>query len=605
MAADPVPEQLGELIAALRWAIGAECGGRASVFSLLRRAPYLRPLLRDRRLLDVLRERSEIFALEQIISSTSVLRTKSQLGKVHPNLSLHVSLREPLRADEIAPARAGEARAMAARTLLRCAERQLIEIGGEDGSAPLALVIGATKQMKRAVRAFVPGAVRGGDTEWWTRAFAALRELLAAHTAWFVLGAPLADTSDLDTLRASTVALRDPSAAAERAAECDRKLEERVALLVRRSTAEHGVAVQELGQDVCVRANLGGRSLLHSTRALCAALPSLELFERPPPSKLRWAVRLAEEALDAATAAEAEARAAAAAEAGTEARARDAVTLPAVEVLAVRRDVVALSKPAGISTEALLRAAARLPELAPHIAPAFRAQRAGIPSVSRLDRPTSGVLIAPLTPRAERRLTAHFAARRVEKTYICLVAGVTPERGVIEARLYVSKSKTHFRVYVSPKGKPAVTRYTRRAVLRVREGDRDGEAGSSTAATSDPATFSLLEVSPLTGRTHQIRAHFASIGHPLVSDTKYKVKRAKRQMAWCPRLFLHAFRIVVPMGWGGEGETDDAAGEGEGCGAEDEEDVDDDALVPLVVEAPLPDDLAAVLAAMEDVIGSS
>jgi 23S rRNA-/tRNA-specific pseudouridylate synthase len=243
-----------------------------------------------------------------------------------------------------------------------------------------------------------------------------------------------------------------------------------------------------------------------------------------------------------------------------------------------------------------------------------------IPSVSRLDRNTSGVLIAPLTPRAERRLAAHFAARRVEKTYVCLVAGVTPERGTIDARLYVSKSKTHFRVYVSPKGKPAETRYTRRAVLRVRDGGRYRDAtvgvargagggggggdeqragadtaASSAAARSDPGVFSLLEVSPLTGRTHQIRAHLASIGHAIVCDTKYKVKRAKRQMAWCPRLFLHASRTVVPMG---RGEADD-----EGCGAaEEEDDDDDDALAPLVVEAPLPDDLAAVLAAMDGVV---
>jgi hypothetical protein len=66
-------------------------------------------------------------------------------------------------------------------------------------------------------------------------------------------------------------------------------------------------------------------------------------------------------------------------------------------------------------------------------------------------------------------------------------------------------------------------------------------------------------------------------------------------MAWCPRLFLHASRTVVPMG---RGEADD-----EGCGAaEEEDDDDDDALAPLVVEAPLPDDLAAVLAAMDGVV---
>ena len=84
----------------------------------------------------------------------------------------------------------------------------------------------------------------------------------------------------------------------------------------------------------------------------------------------------------------------------------------------------------------------------------------------------------------------------------------------------------------------AITKFRRLHVLRLpMDKPTDGPAARE--------LYSLLECRPLTGRTHQIRCHLASIGHPLVADFKYKPKLAKRQLSWCPRLFLHAAAIEL------------------------------------------------------------
>ena len=139
-------------------------------------------------------------------------------------------------------------------------------------------------------------------------------------------------------------------------------------------------------------------------------------------------------------------------------------------------------------------------------------QRAGI--VHRLDKDTSGLLAIAKNEPAYLDLTRHFKQRRVTKVYLALVHGqVSPPEAIIDAPLGRHPADRKRMAPVST-GRSAETRY--RVVARFRR-------------------FNLLEVRPSTGRTHQVRAHLASIGHPLAGDATYGKSHARLR-----RHFLHA-----------------------------------------------------------------
>lgn len=144
-------------------------------------------------------------------------------------------------------------------------------------------------------------------------------------------------------------------------------------------------------------------------------------------------------------------------------------------------------------------------------------ERPGI--VHRLDRETSGVMIVARTPAAAAELIAQFRARSVRKVYLALVAGrPDPREAVIDAPIGRDRADRQ-RMAAVKGGKPATTRY------KVIAGARD---------------CSLLEIRPVTGRTHQIRVHLALVGHPIVGDAVYGGRRRKGT-----RLALHAWRLVL------------------------------------------------------------
>lgn len=151
--------------------------------------------------------------------------------------------------------------------------------------------------------------------------------------------------------------------------------------------------------------------------------------------------------------------------------------------------------------------------------------RSGI--VHRLDKETSGVLLVAKTKEAFENLQKQFKERRVEKVYVALVHGkVEPKKGVIESN--ISRNPWNRKKFgVFPGGREAVTKYK---VLNIKH--LDGEP------------YSLLELYPKTGRTHQIRVHLKHIGHPIVSDKTYVGRKTWRHdTKWCPRLFLRAHSI--------------------------------------------------------------
>jgi 23S rRNA pseudouridine1911/1915/1917 synthase len=190
-----------------------------------------------------------------------------------------------------------------------------------------------------------------------------------------------------------------------------------------------------------------------------------------------------------------------------------------VEVLYEDADVVAINKPAGmvVHAGAGVRSGTVVNALLYRfglLSSAGGEERPGI--VHRLDRYTSGVLLVARNDAAHRNLAAQFAERRVEKVYLALVEGAIPrDRGRIEKPISRDPVRRIRMTARRAEGRAAITEYQ---VLR------------------RFAAFTLLEVRIKTGRTHQIRAHFSAIGHPVAGDRLYGAAGGER-------FFLHAHRL--------------------------------------------------------------
>lgn len=161
---------------------------------------------------------------------------------------------------------------------------------------------------------------------------------------------------------------------------------------------------------------------------------------------------------------------------------------------------------------------------APELAAADN-QRPGI--VHRLDRDTSGLILVARSEKVRRALQRQFKERQVAKAYLALLHGhLQPAWGRIEAP--IGRDPRHRqRMAVLPGGREAVTEYHVREQFTHEVGPAAGR-------------YSLVEAQPHTGRTHQIRVHFASIDHPVVADPVYGRHRHSLPL---DRQFLHAWRL--------------------------------------------------------------
>ena len=167
-------------------------------------------------------------------------------------------------------------------------------------------------------------------------------------------------------------------------------------------------------------------------------------------------------------------------------------------------------------------------------------RRPGI--VHRLDKDTSGLIVVAKNARAHAHLSEQFKSREVGKVYLALVTGhPSPPEADIEAPIG-RHPRDRQRMAIVSTGRPSITRYK---------------------VVSAYKRASLVETRPRTGRTHQIRVHLASVGHPVVGDSTYG-----RAVSGLSRQFLHAHQLAFTHPGSGE---------------------------PMSFTAPLPDDLETYL----------
>jgi len=203
------------------------------------------------------------------------------------------------------------------------------------------------------------------------------------------------------------------------------------------------------------------------------------------------------------------------------------------------KNLLIVGKPAGLPVyqtkgESLLR---KLTEEFPSLKQAGSPPRYGL--IHRLDKETSGLILVARNNQALSFFQKQFQKRKAEKKYLALVVGhLRPQQGVIQAP--IGRSKKDFRkqkifLPADPQSSSAREAVTYYKVLQ------------------EFPRFSLLELSPKTGRRHQLRAHLAWKHHPIVGDKRYGFKQQSR-VKYLEHQFLHAFYLKVQLMSGKEKE---------------------------------------------------
>lgn len=169
-------------------------------------------------------------------------------------------------------------------------------------------------------------------------------------------------------------------------------------------------------------------------------------------------------------------------------------------------------------------------------------RRPGI--VHRLDKETSGLIVVAKNDQAHRALQRQFARRTVRKVYLTLLEGsISPAKGRIDAPIGRHPVQRQRMAVLPPdfqgqsQGRPAITEYELLGLYSAR------------LVSGQMANFSYVQAAILTGRTHQIRVHFAWMKYPVVGDTLYGYRRQRLDL---PRHFLHAHRLTLRLPTSGE-----------------------------------------------------
>lgn len=195
-----------------------------------------------------------------------------------------------------------------------------------------------------------------------------------------------------------------------------------------------------------------------------------------------------------------------------------------ITVLHHDHELLVVDKPAG-----LLSVPGKGPELADCLLTRMERAFPTARLVHRLDRDTSGVMVFGLTEHAQRHLNLQFEQRRTKKTYIARLHGrLEPKTGTVDLPLIVDWPNRPRQMVCKDTGKPSITDWR---VMKASD------------------TETRVKLYPLTGRSHQLRVHTLSLGHPILGDTLYAPETAVTY----PRMMLHAEELRLHHPDGGAG----------------------------------------------------
>lgn len=195
-----------------------------------------------------------------------------------------------------------------------------------------------------------------------------------------------------------------------------------------------------------------------------------------------------------------------------------------LDVLHEDHELLVVNKPEG-----LLSVPGKGADLADCLLSRLQAAYPQVLLVHRLDRDTSGVMVFALTPHAQRHLGLQFEKRQAKKTYVARVSGrLEPVTGTVDLPLIVDWHNRPLQKVDHDSGKPALTKW------RVSK------------ATD---TESRVKLYPQTGRSHQLRVHMKTLGHPILGDPLYSPGTADS----FPRMMLHAEELRLRHPDGGAG----------------------------------------------------